>query len=68
MSVPLAYKIAVLVFLENSDGQHLLLLRAKYLVNAQGYNKIQGQPFKVSELEAKIQEITRSQDRVGARK
>ncbi len=29
MSVPLAYKIAVLVFLENSDGQHLLLLRAK---------------------------------------
>ena len=26
---PLAYKIAVLVFLENSAGEHLLLLRAK---------------------------------------
>jgi 8-oxo-dGTP diphosphatase len=26
---PLAYKIAVLVFLENSTGEHLLLLRAK---------------------------------------
>src|SRR6476620_5056200 len=28
-STPLAYKIAVLVFLENSAGEHLLLLRAK---------------------------------------
>ena len=26
---PLAYKIAVLVFLENAAGEHLLLLRAK---------------------------------------
>ena len=26
---PLAYKIAVLVFLENNAGEHLLLLRAK---------------------------------------
>ena len=30
-------------------------LRAKYLVDAQGYNKIQGQPFKTSEIEAKIE-------------
>jgi len=29
MTTPLAYKIAVLVFLENSAGEHLLLLRAK---------------------------------------
>jgi len=29
MTSPLAYKIAVLVFLENSAGEHLLLLRAK---------------------------------------
>lgn len=29
MSSELAYKIAVLVFLENSAGEHLLLLRAK---------------------------------------
>lgn len=29
MSAPLSYKIAVLVFLENTSGEHLLLLRAK---------------------------------------
>ena len=29
MTTPLAYKIAVLVFLENEAGEHLLLLRAK---------------------------------------
>lgn len=29
MTAPLAYKIAVLVFLENTAGEHLLLLRAK---------------------------------------
>ena len=29
MTSPLAYKIAVLVFLENTAGEHLLLLRAK---------------------------------------
>ncbi|HTB79683.1 MAG TPA: NUDIX domain-containing protein [Opitutaceae bacterium] len=29
MTAPLAYKIAVLVFLENAAGEHLLLLRAK---------------------------------------
>jgi 8-oxo-dGTP diphosphatase len=29
MSLSLSYKIAVLVFLENSAGEHLLLLRAK---------------------------------------
>ncbi|MEY3773602.1 MAG: hypothetical protein RLZZ129_382, partial [Verrucomicrobiota bacterium] len=29
MSPPLTYKIAVLVFLENPAGEHLLLLRAK---------------------------------------
>lgn len=29
MPAPLAYKIAVLVFLENTRGEHLLMLRAK---------------------------------------
>src|SRR5579863_5466373 len=42
---------------EMNLGQLLMLLRAKYLVDAQGYNKIQGQPFKQSEIEAKIEEI-----------
>jgi hypothetical protein len=35
------------------------LLRAKYLVDAEGFNKIQGKPFTVSELEAKIDEVTK---------
>jgi hypothetical protein len=33
------------------------LLRAKYLVDAQGLNKVQGKPFKQSEIEAKIEEV-----------
>jgi 2-oxoglutarate ferredoxin oxidoreductase subunit alpha len=42
---------------EMNMGQLIMLLRAKYLVDAQGYNKIQGKPFKQSELERKIEEI-----------
>src|SRR6201993_266525 len=42
---------------EMNMGQLLMMLRAKFLVDAQGYNKIQGQPFKQSEIEAKIEEI-----------
>jgi hypothetical protein len=34
-----------------------MLLRAKYLVDAQSYSKIQGRPFKQAEIEAKIEEI-----------
>jgi 2-oxoglutarate ferredoxin oxidoreductase subunit alpha len=42
---------------EMNMGQLLWLLRAKYLVDAEGLNKIQGKPFKQSEIEAKIEEI-----------
>jgi 2-oxoglutarate/2-oxoacid ferredoxin oxidoreductase subunit alpha len=42
---------------ELNMGQLLWLLRAKYLVNAIGLNKIQGRPFKQSELEQKISEL-----------
>jgi 2-oxoglutarate/2-oxoacid ferredoxin oxidoreductase subunit alpha len=42
---------------EMNMGQLLMLLRAKYLVDAKGYNKIQGKPFKQSELERKIEQI-----------
>jgi 2-oxoglutarate ferredoxin oxidoreductase subunit alpha len=42
---------------EMNMGQLVLVLRAKYLVDAQGFNKIQGKPFKQSELEAKIEEV-----------
>jgi 2-oxoglutarate/2-oxoacid ferredoxin oxidoreductase subunit alpha len=44
---------------EMNMGQLLWLLRAKYLVDAEGLNKIQGKPFKQAEIEGKIQEATR---------
>jgi 2-oxoglutarate ferredoxin oxidoreductase subunit alpha len=42
---------------EMNMGQLVWLLRAKYLVDAQGFNKIQGRPFKQSEIEGKIEAI-----------
>jgi 2-oxoglutarate ferredoxin oxidoreductase subunit alpha len=42
---------------EMNMGQLVMVLRAKYLVDAQGYNKIQGRPFKQMEIENKIEEI-----------
>jgi len=42
---------------EMNMGQLVMVLRAKFLVDAQGYNKIQGKPFKTSEIEQKIEEL-----------
>jgi len=42
---------------ELNMGQLLWVLRAKYLVDAIGLNKIQGRPFKQAELEQKIEEL-----------
>jgi 2-oxoglutarate/2-oxoacid ferredoxin oxidoreductase subunit alpha len=42
---------------ELNMGQLRWMLRAKYLVDAAGLNKIQGRPFKQSELEQKIEEM-----------
>jgi 2-oxoglutarate ferredoxin oxidoreductase subunit alpha len=42
---------------EMNMGQLVMVLRAKYLVDAIGYNKIQGKPFKQAEIEAKIEEV-----------
>jgi 2-oxoglutarate ferredoxin oxidoreductase subunit alpha len=39
---------------ELNSGQLCWLLRAKYLAPAEGYNKVQGRPFLVSEIEAAI--------------
>jgi 2-oxoglutarate/2-oxoacid ferredoxin oxidoreductase subunit alpha len=39
---------------EMNMGQLLRVLRAEYLVDAVGLNKIQGRPFKVSEVATKI--------------
>jgi 2-oxoglutarate ferredoxin oxidoreductase subunit alpha len=42
---------------ELNAGQLRLLLRAKFLVDAQGLNKIQGKPFLVSEIESAMYEM-----------
>jgi 2-oxoglutarate ferredoxin oxidoreductase subunit alpha len=42
---------------EMNMGQLVMVLRAKYLVDAHGFNKIQGKPFKTSEIEQKIEEM-----------
>jgi len=35
-------------------GQLVKILRAEYLVDAKSYNKIQGHPFRASEIETEI--------------
>ncbi|MDH3308187.1 MAG: 2-oxoglutarate ferredoxin oxidoreductase subunit alpha, partial [Acidimicrobiia bacterium] len=42
---------------ELNMGQLQRLLRAEYLVPAEGLHKVSAQPFKVSEIEAKILEM-----------
>lgn len=41
---------------EMNTGQLLTVLRSKYLVPAEGLNKVSGQPFKITEIETAIQE------------
>jgi 2-oxoglutarate ferredoxin oxidoreductase subunit alpha len=45
---------------ELNTGQLRILIRAKYLVDAQGYNKVQGKPFLVHEIVRKIDETLES--------
>jgi len=45
---------------EMNMGQLLKVIRAKYLVNAIGLNKIKGQPFKISEVEAGIEQLLKN--------
>ncbi len=42
---------------EMNTGQLRLLLRARYLKDIEGHNKIQGQPFKTSEIRERIRSI-----------
>jgi 2-oxoglutarate ferredoxin oxidoreductase subunit alpha len=37
---------------EMNTGQFRTVLRAEYLIDAQGLNKVNGQPFKIVEIEA----------------
>ncbi|MFQ5913234.1 MAG: 2-oxoacid:acceptor oxidoreductase subunit alpha [Nitrospinota bacterium] len=45
---------------EMNLGQLLKVIRAEYLVDAIGFNKIQGQPFKIAELVDRIEEVLAS--------
>ena len=38
-------------------GQLLMIIRAKYLVDAKGYNKVRGKPFRIAELEAEAERL-----------
>jgi 2-oxoglutarate ferredoxin oxidoreductase subunit alpha len=49
---------------ELNMGQLLWVLRAKYLVDAVGLNKIQGRPFKQAELEQKFNEMLGIQETI----
>ncbi len=42
---------------ELNMGNLVWMLRAKYLVDAVGFNKVAGQPFKIKEIAAKIDEL-----------
>ncbi|MEO9256673.1 MAG: 2-oxoacid:acceptor oxidoreductase subunit alpha, partial [Tepidiformaceae bacterium] len=50
-----SYKHVIIPELNN--GQLSLLVRGKFLVDAVPFNKISGQPFKISEIGAKIDEV-----------
>jgi 2-oxoglutarate ferredoxin oxidoreductase subunit alpha len=38
-------------------GQLLQVVRAEYLVDAIGFNKIQGRPFRVAEIVARVKKL-----------
>ena len=42
---------------ELNMGQLLLLIRARFCIDAIGLNKVQGQPFQIGEIEQKIEEL-----------
>jgi 2-oxoglutarate ferredoxin oxidoreductase subunit alpha len=42
---------------ELNGGQLALLLRARYLVDVLSYTKLQGRPFTIAEVEARIEEV-----------
>lgn len=41
---------------EMNQGQLLSLLRSRYLIDAEGLNKVAGQPFKIEEIEAAVRQ------------
>lgn len=53
----LVHSFETVLVAELNMGQLLKIIRAEYLVDAKGINKIQGQPFKVGELMDRIREF-----------
>lgn len=45
---------------EMNTGQLLMLIRSQFLIPAEGLNKVEGKPFKVSEILSAVQNRTRS--------
>jgi len=45
---------------ELNNGQLVKMIRSQYLVPAESLPKIQGQPFKIAELEEKIRQVMES--------
>jgi 2-oxoglutarate ferredoxin oxidoreductase subunit alpha len=52
-------RFAKILVPELNAGQLLMLLRSRFLVDAVGLNKVQGKPFLVGEIEAKVEEMLR---------
>jgi 2-oxoglutarate ferredoxin oxidoreductase subunit alpha len=48
---------------EMNLGQLLMLIRARYLVDAVGLNQVTGRPFKIAQIEEKINELVESKVR-----
>jgi len=42
---------------EINSGQLRLLIRSRYLIDADGFSKVTGQPFRIAELQARIREL-----------
>ena len=51
-----------ILVIENNKGQLLKLIRSEYLVDAKGYNKITGLPFKSSEIIEAIQTLIKEKN------
>jgi len=50
---------------EMNLGQLLMLVRARYLIDAVGLNQVTGRPFKIAQIEEKINALVRSKVTIG---
>jgi 2-oxoglutarate ferredoxin oxidoreductase subunit alpha len=54
---PLLRRFRRVLVAELNMGQLLMVLRARYLIDAVGLNKVQGQPFKVAEVVKAVEDL-----------